>query len=232
MSKELLARSIASEIVLSKNPGNVMRKWREILGIKQNQIAAHLGISASVISDYEANRRSPGVVFVKKFIDALISLENKNRVEMSFFEKFFSGKEHAILSIREFLVPMKISKFVKIVKGKVLSNNKLIEKKIYGYTAIDSIRAILELNEDEFSKIYGLNTERALIFTKVKTGRSPMIAIKVTPLKPSVVILHGLSWREVDKLAIKISEVEKIPLVVSTEKDEESLIKNINMIEN
>lgn len=232
MSKEFLARSIASEFVLSKNPGNVMRKWREIFGIKQNQIAKHLGISASVISDYEANRRSPGIVFVKKFINALVSLENKNRVEMSFFEKFFSGKEGAILSIREFLVPMKISEFIKVVKGKVLSNNKLIEKKIYGYTAIDSIKAILELNEDEFSKIYGLNTERALIFTKVKTGRSPMIAIKVTPIKPSVVILHGLSWQEVDKLAIKISEVEKIPLVVSNEKDENSLIKNLNMIEN
>lgn len=232
MPKEFLARSIASEIVLSKNPGNVMRKWREIFGIRQNQIALSLGISASVISDYEANRRSPGIVFVKKFINALISLENKNRVEMSFFEKFFSGKEGAILSIREFLIPMKISEFIKVVKGKVLSNNKLIEKKIYGYTAIDSIKAILELNEEEFSKIYGLNTERALIFTKVKTGRSPMIAIKVTPLKPSVVILHGLSWQEVDKLAIKISEVEKIPLVVSTEKDENSLIKNLNMIEN
>ncbi len=230
MSKELLAKSIAGEIVLSKTPGNVMRKWREIFGMKQNQLSAYLGISASVISDYESERRSPGIAFVKKFIDALVSYDSKSDVK--FFEKFSAGKEKAILSMREFLTPMKGSDFVKHVKGKVLSHPELLEKKIHGYTVIDSIKAIVELGEEEFLSMYGLNTERALIFTKVKFGRSPMIAIKVTAPKPSIIVLHGLSPKEVDKLALKISDIEKIPLIVSMENNEESLIKNLEKIEN
>ena len=37
-------------------------------------------------------------------------------------------------------------------------------------------------------KAYGMTTDRALIFTNVSSGRSPMVAIKVTNLKPSLVV--------------------------------------------
>ncbi|MFH0986578.1 MAG: transcriptional regulator, partial [Candidatus Micrarchaeota archaeon] len=66
---------------------------------------------------------------------------------------------------------------------------------------------------DEFIKIYGTTTERALIFDQVSMGRSPMVAIRVTKLKPSIVILHNVS--EVDKVALKIAEVENIPLATT-----------------
>lgn len=230
MSKELLSKSIAGEITLSNNPGSIMKKWREIFGMKQNQLASYIKISASVISDYEAGRRSPGIVFVKKFIDALMAYDSEH--EHTIVKKFSTGRESAILSMREFLTPMKGKDFIRKIHGKVISNSSMLPSKIYGYTTIDSIKAIVEMNEEEFLSMYGLNTERALIFTKVQFGRSPMIAIKVTTPKPSMVVLHGLMPKNVDKLAIKIANIEKVPLVVSMEKDEESLIKSLETIEN
>jgi putative transcriptional regulator len=44
-----------------------------------------------------------------------------------------------------------------------------------------------------------------------------MIAIKLAPIKPSIVCIHGLKKKDVDDLAIKISNVEGIPLVLLTE---------------
>jgi len=104
--------------------------------------------------------------------------------------------------------------FVEKINAKVLTNKrKLKTTRIYGVTFVDSLRAILELPADEFIKIYGSTTERALIFTNVSMGRSPMVAIRVTKLKPSVVILHNVT--ELDPLAIKLSEIEGVPLATT-----------------
>ena len=80
----------------------------------------------------------------------------------------------------------------------------------------------------DFVRLYGLTTERALIFTRVNLGRSPMIAIKVTQPKPSVVVMHGLNPKAVDKLAIKIADIEKIPLIISTLESEEELVSRLS----
>jgi predicted transcriptional regulator len=45
-----------------------------------------------------------------------------------------------------------------------------------------------------------------------------MVAIKVTNLKPNLVIFHGTD--NIDEIALKIAEVEKIPV---------ALIKNIDI---
>lgn len=230
MNKEPLAKSIAGEITLSDNPGKVMKKWREIFGIKQSELASLLGVSPSVISDYEAERRkSPGTKFVKKFIQQLVSYDLEN--EKGVVKRLSLRKEDGILDLREFLTPLKASQLVEIIDGKVLSNKELLKKKIFGYTVIDSIKAILDLNEEDLLGLYGLNPQRALIFTKVKLGRSPMIAIRVSSPKPSLVVLQGLKPQDVDRLAIKISRLEKIPLVVSLN-DEKELVENLKKLEN
>jgi putative transcriptional regulator len=65
--------------------------------------------------------------------------------------------------------------------------------------------------------MYGKTPERALIFTQVENGRSPMIAVKVgrfaTELRPSVVVLHGC--QKVDPIAKRIAENEKIALIIT-----------------
>jgi len=47
----------------------------------------------------------------------------------------------------------------------------------------------------------------------VKYGRSPMVAVRAHPLKPGMVVYQ--KPEKVDALAMKLAEVEKIPLVVS-----------------
>jgi len=229
-SENEITRRIAGEIVLAEKPGKSMRKWREIFGIKQKRLAKKLGISASVISDYESGRRkSPGVGFVRRFIKALIQEDIKGRGELT---KMLSPakKPGAILDIREFLTPLPIKKLVKAVNGRVVVRGGMKDKTVWGYTVIDSIKAILELSETDFMDLYGANTERALIFTKVHTGRSPMIAIKVTSPKPSLVVLHGLKAKKVDKLAAGIAKNENIPLVVSNIDSEEGLIDRLKKL--
>ncbi len=228
-SESELRRIIAGEIVLAEKPGKSMRKWREIFGIKQKMLAEKLRISASVISDYEYGRRkSPGIGFVRRFINALIQEDIRGKRELT---KILSAKKSdAILDLREFLIPLPIKKFVKAVEGRVIVGGNMAERVVWGYTVIDSIKAILDLSETGLMSLYGANTERALIFTKVHTGRSPMIAIKVTSPKPSLVVLHGLMTEKVDDLAMSIAKKENISLVVSEINPEEELTNRLRKL--
>jgi len=63
-----------------------------------------------------------------------------------------------------------------------------------------------------------------MIFTRVSTGRSPLVAIRVTSLKPGAIVLHGLKGNDVDSVARKIAEVENIHLL-STMMPVESMIE-------
>ncbi|RKX48594.1 MAG: transcriptional regulator [Thermotogae bacterium] len=230
--KEALAKRIAGEITLSSDPGKTMRKWREIFGISQTELAEFLGVSSSVISDYEGGRRkSPGASTIRKFVEALLEIDEKRggNVIRAFSRTIGSDlPTNAILDIREFAFPVTVADIVTAVKGEIAANEDLLGRKIYGYTVIDSIQAILEMSSDEFLKLYGWTTERALVFTKVTTGRSPMIAIRVQGLKPAVVVLHGV--KRLDELAVKIAERERVPLVISKAKDENELILNLRAL--
>src|SRR3989338_581352 len=73
-----LAVSIAGEIALSKDPGSSMKKWREIFGISQTELAEALKISSSTISDYEGGRRkSPGIGVVARLVESLLDIDRK-----------------------------------------------------------------------------------------------------------------------------------------------------------
>jgi len=210
-----LAVKIAGEISLSETPGDTMKKWREIFGITQVQLGEHLKISASTISDYEGNRRkSPGIAVIRRFVEALIALDAQRGGAV--VQKLRSGdvKEEKFFEVHEFARAVNGEEFAKLIEGKVIANDELLgEKKIYGYTLIDSIKVILEMPYSEFPKLYGAVNDRAFIFTEVSTGRSPMVVIRVTPMKPSIVVLHGL--QSVDKLAIKIAQKERIPILTT-----------------
>ncbi len=230
--KEALAKRIAGEIALSNNPGQTMRKWREIFGISQVELARYLGVSSSVISDYEGGRRkSPGASTIKRFVEALIAIDaERGGGVVKAFSKI-AGDElptSAIMDIREFPTPIGIRELVDAIKGEVVAGSEMLDRKIYGYTIVDSIRAILEMSATEFLKLYGWTTERALVFTKVTTGRSPMIAVRVQGLKPAVVVVHGV--RKLDSLAVKLAELEKVPLVISHLEDESELIANLRKL--
>ncbi|MFX1265530.1 MAG: helix-turn-helix domain-containing protein, partial [Promethearchaeota archaeon] len=77
--RERLAKRIAGEIALSDNPGQTMRMWRDRFRLSQIELADFVGISPSVISDYESGRRkSPGTSTIRRFVMALLSLDERN----------------------------------------------------------------------------------------------------------------------------------------------------------
>lgn len=218
-----LKEKIAGEISLSEEPGVTIRKWREAFSLSQQELAEQLHISPSVISDYESGRRkSPGVATVKKIVNAFVDLDEKAGGKI--LKRYESEKQNkAILSMKEFPVPVPAKKFVSSIKGKNLSKDAL-ESDVHGYTVIDSIRAIVSLDSSDYLKIYGWSSQRALIFTGVRYGRSPMVAIRAHPLKPAMVVFQ--KPHRVDDLAVKLANLEKIPLVV-TNLSLESLIQGL-----
>jgi len=225
---EKLAVAIAGEICLSKDPGGSMKKWREIFSINQTELAEHLKVSSSTISDYEGGRRkSPGIGVVSRLVKALLVIDEKmggNVIRQ--LEKDFKPKEETFDS-HEFVKAVDGNDFSKKIFAECVANpSRLKESKIYGYTVIDSIKVILEVPVHEYIQLYGKTPERALIFRHVENGRSPLIAVKIgrfsTDMKPSVVVLHGkLDPKNVDPIAIKIAEAEKIPLLVTSKPIEE-----------
>ena len=123
-------------------------------------------------------------------------------------------KSEQYFELHEFATSISAIDFQKMLNATVVANEELMKsKKLYGYTLMESLKIILEMPYSQFPKLYGTMSERAFIFTQVSTGRSPMVVIRVTPMKPSLVVLHGL--KDVDPLAVKIAEREKIPVIAT-----------------
>ena len=208
-----LREKIAGEIALSGDPGRTMRKWREEFSVSQNELASAMEISPSVISDYESGRRkSPGVGVIKKLIDSLMTIDSKRGHPVA--SKFKSVKrDECIIAMEEFGSGIPAKDFIDAISGTPL-NPETEGRRIYGYTIVNSVKAIMSLSSSDYLKIYGWNTERTLIFTDVFFGRSPMVAIRAHPLTPAMVVY--IKPENVDQLAIKLAKLEGIPLV-STE---------------
>jgi len=221
--REIIAKRIAGDIVMSNEHGSALRRWREIFNATQQELARIMGISASVISDYEKGRRSPGVKFLRRFVDALLLIDSKRDwATMKQLARSLSINVGAILDTRELSIPLTLAELVDIVEGIIVNSHANPRLELYGYTIIDSIGAIETMSGNEFWQIMGTTSRRALVFTKVHLGRSPMIAVRVAPVKPATVVFHGS--RNVDPLAIRLADREGIPLILSLKEDPKSLI--------
>lgn len=218
---------IAGNVVANPNPGKALKSWRERLGIKQIDLAKELSISPSVLSDYESGRRSsPGVIFVRKYIEALLKLD---RTQRKMVDKLIPIQNNsAIIAISEFNQPIKANELIKLLQCEVLRGANQLSTPIYGYTILDSIKAIYALSGFDFYRVFGATSERALIFTKVGMGRSPLVAIRVSQIKPRLVVLHGP--KVVDQLALDLAERERIILALSSLPNEESFIEILSKL--
>ncbi|MCC7571358.1 helix-turn-helix domain-containing protein [Candidatus Micrarchaeota archaeon] len=218
---EKLKKEIAGEVVLSVKSGATMRKWREIFNITQTELADYLDVSPSTVSDYESDRRaSPGINIIKRFINAIIDIDlaKGGKITTQLTQEFINEQE--FFEVHEFATSFTGKELVKLLEAKVIINEDLLDtKKVYGYTLINSLKVILDLPYSQYPRLYGAMSERAFIFTEVSSGRSPMVVIRVSALKPSIVILHGI--KEVDVLALKIAEKEMIPVLITNLKVDE-----------
>jgi len=209
--RDQVREKVAGEICLSEEPGKTIRKWREQFKISQQELSKHLSVSPSVISDYEAGRRrSPGIATIRKIVDALLDIDERAGGQV-LKQYSLAAKTDSIISIREFAAEVLSSELVNRVEGQNLTPSIQLDRHIHGYTVIDSLRAITSLSSLDYLKIYGWSSQRALIFTGVRYGRSPLIAIRAHPLKPAMVVYQ--KPEQVDELAVRLAELEGIPLI-------------------
>jgi putative transcriptional regulator len=208
-----LREKIAGEVVLSPHPGRTLRKWREDFKVSQRDLARQLETVPSVISDYESERRaSPGAAFVRRYVDGLLALDRQHGGHVGAFNAP-SGHADGILGLREFAVAMPLRSFAERLEAKAVSRVDL-RRDIHGFTVLDAPRAILSMDAARFVEVYGWTTQRAVIFANVKYGRSPMVAVRAHPLKPAAVVFANPG--RIDSLAIRLSEVENIPLLTTS----------------
>jgi putative transcriptional regulator len=222
-------KRIYGSILASESMNAELKRWREFFKVTQSELSREMGISPSVISDYEKGRqRHPGTRFLKNYVESLLRIDGRRGGTTS---KLLSTREEprrddAILDIQEYNSPIPVHDVVEATESEVLVNHDLLDVPLFGHTVLDSMVAILSLSGDAFYGVYGSSTERALIFTKVSMGRSPMVAIRVYPLKPRMVILHGPS--KVDKLAERIAEKERVILALSRIPTIDQLLENLS----
>ena len=184
-------------------------------------------MSHSVVSDYESGRRkSPGVNVIRKMVDAFIELDIQNGSPViSRYNPNY--KLDCIISMEEFPGGIPMDRFIESFGGRNLNPDRVLTKSVFGYTIVDSIKAILSLGSEDYLKIYGSNTERALIFTNVHFGRSPMIAVRAHPLTPAMVVY--VQPEKTDPLAVKLARLEGIPLV-TTDLPVEEIVKRMEAL--
>ena len=223
-----LAEKMAGEITLSDSPGNALRKWRMNFEIAPGLLSERLGVSPSVISDYESGRRkSPGTAVVGKIVDTLLAIDEENgekHIQKYSTMLFTSIEDDVIYALHEFDAPVPLQKFSDAIGCSLLCGS--MEQVIFGYTVINSLNAIMQLSSDEFNRIYGWSTERALVFTNVSTGKSPMVAIRVTPFKPRCVVLQGIGAAEVHPFVSKMAEKDRIT-VLCTGMDVDTIVTTL-----
>lgn len=217
---------MAGEIVISEKPGNTLRKWRDIFKLSQKELASLLDVKPSVVCDFEKGRRtSPGIATVRKIVEAMVSYDaaHGSRIISSMVNK---DSNEAIVDIKEFNSGITIKSMIEHINGEILAGHEdIIERPIYGYTMVDSLKAITSFNV--FGKLYGWSNERAVFFSGVQYGRSPMIAVRAHPVKPRMVVY--IKPKSVDELAPKLANIERIVLV-KTEIDENKIIEKLRYL--
>ncbi len=212
-----LKEKIAGEITISESPGKIIKKWRKMFDVSQTDLADHMDVAPSVVSDYEKGRRKPGTPLVKKIVEALIGIDEERGGDV--IKRFSKPGQHGIIDMEEYPTPINLSEIVEEIDGAIVTDDPA-EREIYGYTIIDSIEAILAMKSFDYLSIYGWSTERVLFFDGVEYGRSPLVAIRSTPLTPAAV--SYVKPKKIDGLSIEMAKREGIPLI-KTDLDIEEL---------
>ena len=223
-----LAEKMAGEITLSDSPGHALKKWRMNFEIAPGVLSERLGVSPSVISDYESGRRkSPGTAVVGKIVDTLLNTDEETggkHIEKFSTMLFSAVDDDVIYDLHEYGTPVPLKDFSDVIECTLLWGS--IDQTIFGYTVVNSLNAIMQLSSDEFNRIYGWSTERALVFTNVSTGKSPMVAIRVTPFKPRCVVLQGIETADVHPIVEKMAERDRIT-VMCTSMDVDKIVSTL-----
>ena len=220
MQDVFIKKRIVGELIYSKNISEALKRCRQIFRVSQKELSKELKISPSVISDYENSRRkTPGFSFIKKIVDALVYLDTKSEYRtLKNIEALCktSIPLSDLVDISSFRKKTSFQELVKHIHGRVLTSSEIRPAEIHGYVIIDNFEFILRLDIDDFSILNKWVPRRALILSKITSGKTSLTAMKLKGTRPGLVILHNL--KKIDPLTIKLAETEKIALVASRTK--------------
>lgn len=208
---------MAGEIVLSDDPGATLRKWRTDFDVAQTALADQLDVSPSVVSDYESGRReSPGIAVVRRIVEALLDVdESRGGEHVRQYARVLSAgfESDVVYDLREYATPVSLDRFYDTIEAEELVSG--VQSTIAGHTVINSIEAITRLSSEEFYRLYGQSTNRALVFTDVTRGESPLVAQRVVTPTPTTVVLHGLSESDLWEHAPALARADRYSLAVT-----------------
>lgn len=217
-ARDELAEKIAGEITLSDDPGGTLKKWRTDFEIPQAELAAELDVSPSVISDYESGRReNPGIGMIRGAVEGLLAIDERRGGEyIRQYTRVLSAgfDSEVVLNLREYPANIPLERYYDAIAATEITRGD--RDTIAGHTIIDSIEAIRRLSSDEFYNLYGESTNRALVFTNVTRGESPLVAMRVVKPTPHAVILHGLHPDDVWEYAPDLARIDGFSLAVTT----------------
>ena len=212
-----LATHIAGEVTMSDEPGATLRKWREEFGVTGSTLASELDVSPSVVSDYESGRRdSPGVGIVRRFVDGLLSIDAARGGDRlrQFARVLSAGFDSDIVhDLREYPTTVPLRRFYSDIGATEVVTGG--DPTVAGHTVINSIAAISRLSSEEFYRLYGQSTNRALVFSDVTRGEGPLVAQRVVTPTPTAVVLHGVSETELWEHAPELARTDGYSLAVT-----------------
>ena len=220
-----LAEKIAGEVTLSEEPGATLRKWRTDFEVAQTALAEELGVSPSVVSDYESGRReNPGVGVVRRTVEAVLDIdERRGGSKLRQHARVLSAgfDSDVVHDLREYPANVPLERYYDAIDATELVRGD--RDTVAGHTVIDSVRAIQRLSSDEFYQLYGQSTNRALVFTGITRGESPLVALRVVTPTPNAVVLHGLEDSAVWEHAADLARIDGYSLATTTLSLEETL---------
>jgi len=212
-----LAEKMAGEITLSDDPGETVRKWRTDFEVTQTGLADALDVSPSVVSDYESGRRdNPGIGVVRRVIGSLLDIDEARGGEhiRQHARVLSAGFDSEVVhDLGEYTANIPLERFYDAIDATELVSGE--QDTVAGHTVINSIAAITRLSSDEFYQLYGQSTNRALVFTAVTRGESPLVALRVVTPTPNAVILHGLDDDALWDHAADLARIDGFALAVT-----------------
>ncbi|MFB6171470.1 MAG: helix-turn-helix domain-containing protein [Haloarculaceae archaeon] len=212
-----LAEKIAGEIALSDDPGATIRKWRTDFDVTQTELAGQLDVSSSVVSDYESGRRaSPGIGVVRRVVAGLLDIDEQRgggRIRQHARVLSAGFDSDIVNDLREYPVTIPVERYYDAIGATEIAEGK--HATVAGHTVINSIEAITRLSSEEFYRLYGQSTNRALVFTAVTRGESPLVAMRVVNPTPNALVLHGLTPDSVWEHAPRLARIDGYSLAVT-----------------
>jgi len=220
-----LARRIGGEITLSADPGATIRKWRTDFDVSQTELAGSLDVSSSVISDYESGRReSPGIGFVRRVVDGLLDIdEARGGDRIRQYARVVSAgfDSDVVADLREYPRTVPLDRFYDAIDATEVQSGDA--DRVSGHTVINSIAVITRLSSEEFYRLYGQSTSRALVFTDITRGESPLVAQRVVTPTPNAIVLHDITEDDLWEHAPKLARADGLSLALTQQPHEEML---------